>query len=93
HPAPADSVPPPPVHHTTARISIPDQAPVPFLSEEDVKRFLAIPTPPPSPLTPLSSPLPHILSPPLPVSPPLHVSSPPPPGSPTYPLGFRAAMI
>ncbi|GKD84930.1 hypothetical protein Tco_1356084 [Tanacetum coccineum] len=58
-----------------------------------VKRFLAIPTPPPSPLTPLSSPLPHILSPPLPVSPPLHVSSPPPPGSPTYPLGFRAAMI
>ncbi|GKB32102.1 hypothetical protein Tco_0871503 [Tanacetum coccineum] len=58
HPALADSVPPPPVHHTTARISIPAQAPVPFLSEEEVERFLAIPTPPPSPLTPLSSPLP-----------------------------------
>ncbi|GKF40615.1 hypothetical protein Tco_0123957, partial [Tanacetum coccineum] len=31
HPAPTDSVPPPPVHRTTARISIPTQAPVPFL--------------------------------------------------------------
>ncbi|GJT26378.1 hypothetical protein Tco_0906653 [Tanacetum coccineum] len=87
HPAPADSVPPPPVHHTTA------QAPVPFLSEEEVERFLAIPTPPPSPLTPLSSPLPQIPSPPLLVSPPLPVSFPPPPASPTYPLGFIAAMI
>ncbi|GJX74869.1 hypothetical protein Tco_0313464 [Tanacetum coccineum] len=42
---------------------------------------MAIPAPPPSPLYPLSSPLPQIpLSPPLPVSP-------------TYPLGYRAAMI
>ncbi|GJV98728.1 putative reverse transcriptase domain-containing protein, partial [Tanacetum coccineum] len=60
HPAPTDSFPPPPVHRTTARISIPAQAPVPFLSEEEAKRFLAIPTPPPSLLTPLSSPLPQI---------------------------------
>ncbi|GKC41846.1 hypothetical protein Tco_1059568, partial [Tanacetum coccineum] len=67
HPALADSVPPPPVHRTTTRISIPAQAPVPFLSEEEVERFLAIPTPPPSPLTLLSSPLPHIPYPPLPV--------------------------
>ncbi|GJV22565.1 putative reverse transcriptase domain-containing protein [Tanacetum coccineum] len=93
HPAPADSVPPPPVHHTTARISIPAQAPVPFLSEDEVERFLAISTPPPSPLTPLSSPLPQIPSPPLPASPPLLVSSPPLPASPIHPLGYRAAMI
>ncbi|GKD96775.1 hypothetical protein Tco_1380672, partial [Tanacetum coccineum] len=51
-----------------------------------VARLLAIPTPPPSPPSPWSSPLPQIPSPPLPVS-------PPPPASPTYPLGYRAAMI
>ncbi|GJR63458.1 hypothetical protein Tco_1505620 [Tanacetum coccineum] len=93
HPASADSVPPPPVHRTTARISIPAQALVPFLSEEEVERLLAILTLPPSPLTPLSSPLPQIPSPPLPVSPPLPISPPPLPSGPTYPLGFRAAMI
>ncbi|GJW38506.1 hypothetical protein Tco_0064351 [Tanacetum coccineum] len=86
HPAPAESVPPPPVHRTKARISILAQAPVPFLSKEEVERFLAISTPPPSPLTPLSSPLPQIPSSPLPISPPLPVSSPTPPASPTYPL-------
>ncbi|GKE51837.1 hypothetical protein Tco_1486993, partial [Tanacetum coccineum] len=64
-----------------------------------VARLLAIPTPPPSPLSPWSSPLPQIPSPPLPlilpllpVSPPLHVSSPPP-ASPIRPLGYRAVMI
>ncbi|GKE82079.1 hypothetical protein Tco_1552079 [Tanacetum coccineum] len=59
-----------------------------------VARLLAIPTPPPSPLSPLSSPLPQILS-PLPeiLSPPLPVSPPPLHASPTYPLGYRAAMI
>ncbi|GJR54147.1 hypothetical protein Tco_1404668 [Tanacetum coccineum] len=77
HPAPADSVPPPPVHRTTTRIFIPAQEPIPLLFEEEVERFLAIPTPQPSLLTPLSSPLPHIPSLPLPISPPLHVSSPP----------------
>nr|GEX88212.1 reverse transcriptase domain-containing protein [Tanacetum cinerariifolium] len=45
-------------------------------------RFLAMPIPPPSPLTPLSSPLPQIPSPPLPASPhilpiPLLAASPP----------------
>ncbi|GKE03569.1 hypothetical protein Tco_1395587, partial [Tanacetum coccineum] len=35
----------------------------------------------------------EIPSPPLPVSPPLPISPPPLPASPTYPLGFRAAMI
>ncbi|GKF03657.1 hypothetical protein Tco_0030580, partial [Tanacetum coccineum] len=52
-------------------------------SDAEVVRLLAIP----SPLSLWSSPLPQIPSPPLPVSPlPLHVS-------PTYPLGYRAAMI
>ncbi|GKC63832.1 hypothetical protein Tco_1096430 [Tanacetum coccineum] len=93
HPAPAVSVPPPPVHRTTSRISIPAQEPIPFLSEEEVKRFLSIYTPPPSPLTSLSSPLQQIPSPPLPASPPLPVSSPPLLASFTHPLGYRAAMI
>ncbi|GKE43866.1 hypothetical protein Tco_1471150 [Tanacetum coccineum] len=93
HPALADYLPAPLVHRTTTRISILAQAPIPFLSEEEVERFLAIPTPPPSPLTPLSSPLPQIPSPPLPVSPPLPISPPPLPVSPTYLLGFRAVMI
>ncbi|GKA38740.1 hypothetical protein Tco_0731291 [Tanacetum coccineum] len=44
-----------------------------------VEILLALPTPPPSPLTLLSSPLPYIPSPPL-------------PASPTYPLGYRASM-
>ncbi|GJV56596.1 hypothetical protein Tco_1457601 [Tanacetum coccineum] len=63
------------------------------LMGQPVIRLLAIPTPPPSPLSPWSSPLPRIPSPPLPpILSPLHVSSPPP-ASPTYPLGYRAAMI
>ncbi|GJU67114.1 reverse transcriptase domain-containing protein [Tanacetum coccineum] len=54
-----------------------------------VARLLAIPTPPPSPIITLSSPLPQIPSPPVPVP-------SPPTTSPTYaeaPLGFRAAGI
>nr|GEZ88455.1 hypothetical protein [Tanacetum cinerariifolium] len=94
HPAPADSILPPPVHHTIARISIPVHTPVPFLFKAEVERLLALPTPPPSPLSPLSSPLPQILS-PLPqiLSPPLPISPPPLPASPTYSLGYRDAMI
>ncbi|GKD01423.1 hypothetical protein Tco_1171697, partial [Tanacetum coccineum] len=92
HPAPADSV-SPPAYCTTARISIPAQAPVLFLSEADVYRLLVIRTLPPSPLTPLSSPLPQIPPPPLPVSSPLPVSPLPLPASPTHPLGYQAAMI
>ncbi|GKE29042.1 hypothetical protein Tco_1444426, partial [Tanacetum coccineum] len=60
---------------------------------DSVDRLLAISTPPPSPLTSYSSPLPHILSPPLPVSSPLPISPSPLPASPTYSLGYRAAMI
>ncbi|GJZ42211.1 hypothetical protein Tco_0589097 [Tanacetum coccineum] len=65
HPAPADSV--PPVHRMTARISIfptppPQGRAIHFtlLYRERVERLLALTTPPPSPLTPLSSPLPQI---------------------------------
>ncbi|GKC26887.1 hypothetical protein Tco_1034181 [Tanacetum coccineum] len=92
HLAPADSV-PPPTCRTTARMSIQDQTPIPFPSAAEVDRFLAISTPPPSPLTSYSSPLPHIPSPPLLVSSPLPISPPPLPASPTYPLGYKAAMI
>ncbi|GKF26713.1 hypothetical protein Tco_0082607, partial [Tanacetum coccineum] len=58
HPAPADSV--PPVHRMTARISIQDEPSISFPPREEVERLLALTTPPPSPLTPLSSPLPHL---------------------------------
>ncbi|GKA92589.1 putative reverse transcriptase domain-containing protein [Tanacetum coccineum] len=92
HPTLADSV-PPPVHCVTARMSIRDHPPTPFWFEAEIDRLLAIPSPPPSLLSPLSSPLPHIPSPPLLVSSLVHVSPPPLPASPTYPLGYRAAMI
>ncbi|GJW97274.1 MAK10-like protein [Tanacetum coccineum] len=85
HPAPADSV-PPPVYRVMARISIRPQTPVSLPSDTEVARLLAIPNPPSSPLSLWSSPLPQIPSPLLPVS-------SPPPVSPTYPLGYRAAMI
>ncbi|GKF64390.1 hypothetical protein Tco_0187838, partial [Tanacetum coccineum] len=61
--------------------------------EEDEHPAPANSVPPLSPLTPLSSPLPQIPSTPRLVSPPLPISPPPLPASPTYPLGFRAAMI
>ncbi|GJZ14600.1 hypothetical protein Tco_0550277 [Tanacetum coccineum] len=89
----AATPPPHPVYWVTARISIRDEPPIPFWSDTEVARLLAIPTPPPSPLSPWSSPLPQIPSPPLPVSPPLPLAPPPLPVSPTYPLGYRAAMI
>ncbi|GJZ88650.1 integrase, catalytic region, zinc finger, CCHC-type containing protein [Tanacetum coccineum] len=57
-------------YRVTARMSIRPQAPAPFLSEEVAERLLALPTPPPSPLSPYSSPLPQIPSPPLPIPPP-----------------------
>ncbi|GJW10655.1 hypothetical protein Tco_1576482 [Tanacetum coccineum] len=63
--------------------------------EEDSKiaRLLAIPSPPPSPLSPWSSPLPQIPSPPLLVSSPVPISPLPLLVIPTYPFGYRAAMI
>ncbi|GKA12578.1 hypothetical protein Tco_0692124 [Tanacetum coccineum] len=67
--------------------------PVPSAEETEpfkIDELLALPTPPPSPLTLLLSPLPQIPSPPLPLSsPPTHTSL-------TYaeePLGYREAEI
>ncbi|GKB75306.1 hypothetical protein Tco_0942201 [Tanacetum coccineum] len=57
----------PPACRTTARMPIRDQTPIPFPSAAKVDIFLAISTPPSSPLTSYSSLLPHIPSPPLPV--------------------------
>ncbi|GJU38555.1 hypothetical protein Tco_1191512 [Tanacetum coccineum] len=62
-PALADSV--PPVYRMTARISIRDEPSISLPPMEEVERLLALTTPPPSPFTPLSSPLPQIPSPPL----------------------------
>ncbi|GJV34861.1 reverse transcriptase domain-containing protein [Tanacetum coccineum] len=103
----AATPPPHPLYRVTARISIPTPVPTPVWSDAKVARLLAISTPPSSPLSPWSLPLPQIPSPPLPpipspslpVSPPLPVSSPvpvlspSPPDSPIRPLGYRAAMI
>ncbi|GJX85894.1 hypothetical protein Tco_0336668 [Tanacetum coccineum] len=61
----AATPPPHPAYRVTARISIRDEPPTPFWSDTEVARLLAIPTPPPSPLSPWSSPLPQIPSPPL----------------------------
>ncbi|GKE97499.1 hypothetical protein Tco_0020850, partial [Tanacetum coccineum] len=95
----AATPPPHPAYRVTARISIRVEPPTPFWPYTEVARLLAIPTPPPLPLSPWSSPLPQIPSPPLPlilsplpVSPPLPISSPPL-VSPILPLGYRAAMI
>ncbi|GKB68966.1 hypothetical protein Tco_0930378, partial [Tanacetum coccineum] len=80
------ATPPHPTYRVTASMSI-REPPTPFWSEAEVVKLLVIPSPPLLPLSPWSSPLPQIHSPPLPVSPlPL-------PLSPTYPLGYRAMMI
>ncbi|GJR07594.1 hypothetical protein Tco_0790246 [Tanacetum coccineum] len=87
--------PPHPAYHVIAKISIPALVPT------EVARLLAISTPPSSPLSLWSSPIPHIPSPPLPsipspslpLSPPSPVLSPAPPPSPIRSLGYRAAMI
>ncbi|GJW23609.1 hypothetical protein Tco_0034231 [Tanacetum coccineum] len=84
---------PHPAYRVTARISIRDEPPTPFWYDTEVSRLLAIPTLPPSPLSPWSSPLPQIPSPPLPVSSPVPVISPSPPANPICPLGYQDAMI
>nr|GEZ81870.1 hypothetical protein [Tanacetum cinerariifolium] len=70
-PASVDSIPPLPALRVTARISFRPQPPTLSFTKEDAERFLAMPIPPPSPLTPLSSPLLQIPSPLLPASPPI----------------------
>ncbi|GJU68199.1 putative reverse transcriptase domain-containing protein [Tanacetum coccineum] len=89
----AATPPPHPAYRVTARISIPAPVPIPAWSDSEVARLLAISTPPSSPLSPWSSPLPQIPSPSLPLSPPSPVLSPAPPPSPIRSLGYRAAMI
>nr|GEV47420.1 hypothetical protein [Tanacetum cinerariifolium] len=71
HPASIDSIPPPPALRVTARISFRPQPSTLYFSKDDAERFLAMPIPPPSPLTLLSSLLPQIPSPPLLASPPI----------------------
>ncbi|GJX39386.1 hypothetical protein Tco_0252689 [Tanacetum coccineum] len=99
HLALADSVvsaatpPPHPAYRVTARIYIPAPVPTPLWSDAEVARLLAISTPPSSPLSPWSSPLPQIPSPSLPLSPTSPVLSPSPPPSPICSLGYRATMI
>ncbi|GJW22731.1 hypothetical protein Tco_0033353 [Tanacetum coccineum] len=85
--------PPHPAYRVTARMSIRAKTPISLPSREEVERLLTLPSPPPSPLSPWSSPLPQIPSPPLPVSSPVPISHLPLPASPTYPLGYKAAMI
>ncbi|GJR16770.1 hypothetical protein Tco_0965297 [Tanacetum coccineum] len=90
----AATPPPHPAYRVTARISIPAPVPTPVWSDAEVARLLAISTPPSSPLSPWSSPLPQIPSPPLPpilsplpVSPPLpQIPSPPLPVSSPVPV-------
>ncbi|GKB12351.1 hypothetical protein Tco_0846274 [Tanacetum coccineum] len=97
----AATPPPHPAYRVTTRISIPAPVPTPVWSDAEVARLLAISTPPSSPLSPWSSPLPQLPSPPLPplpspslpLSPPSPVLSPAPPPSPIRSLGYRAAMI
>ncbi|GJS26343.1 hypothetical protein Tco_0486963 [Tanacetum coccineum] len=97
----AATPPPHPAYRVTARISIPAPVPTPAWSDLEVSRLLAISTPPSSPLSSWSSPLPHIPfpplppipSPPLPVSSPVPMLSPSPPINPIRQLGYRAAMI
>ncbi|GJU53811.1 hypothetical protein Tco_1227525 [Tanacetum coccineum] len=82
HPASADSV--LPVHRMTAKISIRDEPSISLPPREEVERLLALTTLPPSPLTPLSSPLPQILAPPLPASPPASALPASPSASPIH---------
>ncbi|GJV48704.1 hypothetical protein Tco_1438916 [Tanacetum coccineum] len=94
HPALADS--------TIVALPVVDHA----QSAKETELLLVIPTPPPSPLSLWSSPLPQIPSPPLPpilsplpassplpVSRPIPLAPPPLPVSPTYPLGYRSVII
>ncbi|GKD88010.1 hypothetical protein Tco_1359164 [Tanacetum coccineum] len=89
----AATPPPHPAYRVTARISILASVPTPVLSDAEVARLLTISTPPSSPLSMWSSPLPQIPSPSLPLSPPSPVLSPAPPPSSIRSLGYRAAMI
>ncbi|GJU73967.1 putative reverse transcriptase domain-containing protein [Tanacetum coccineum] len=85
----AATPPPHPAYRVTARISIRAQTPVSLPSDTEVARLLAIPTPPPSPLSPWSSPLPQIPSLPLPPI----VSPLPAAATSTYILAPRSGIL
>nr|GEY87672.1 putative reverse transcriptase domain-containing protein [Tanacetum cinerariifolium] len=87
--------PPHPAYRTTAMISIPAPVPMPAWTDSEDVRLLAISSPPASPLSPWSSPPPHIPFPPLPpiLSPPSPILALAPPPNPIRSLGYRAAMI
>nr|GFA48035.1 hypothetical protein [Tanacetum cinerariifolium] len=77
----AAATPPPSAYRVTARISVRPYIPMPFLSESEVERLHAIPTPPLSPVSPTSYPLPPFIMPlpiftPLPPPPPLYFLAP-----------------
>ncbi|GKF95911.1 hypothetical protein Tco_0288646, partial [Tanacetum coccineum] len=65
----AAPTPVPSPRRNTARMSVRPQTPILLPSEAEVERLLALLIPPPSPLSPWSSPLPQIPSPPLPPPP------------------------
>ncbi|GJZ54800.1 hypothetical protein Tco_0609993 [Tanacetum coccineum] len=80
----AAATPLPPAYRTTSKMSVRPQTPISFLPEAEVARLLAIPTPPPSPVSPLPYPLPIFFIP------------SPPTTSPTYAealLGCREAEM
>ncbi|GKA81598.1 hypothetical protein Tco_0788290, partial [Tanacetum coccineum] len=82
------STPVPSPRRRTVRMSIQPQTPMSVTVEALIVEYASTPTPP-SPLSPLSSPLPQIPSPPLPLP-------SPPTTSPTYaeaPLGYKAVGI
>ncbi|GJT32254.1 hypothetical protein Tco_0922673 [Tanacetum coccineum] len=89
----AATPPPHPVYRVTARISIPAPVPTPVWFDAEVATLLAISTPPSSPLSPWSSPLPQIPSPPLPpILSPLPIS-PPLPEIPSPPLLVSSPVL
>nr|GFA00977.1 hypothetical protein [Tanacetum cinerariifolium] len=74
------ATPPPFAYRVAARISVQPHILMPFRLESEVERLLAIPTPPISPVSPTSYPLPPFLM-PLPIITPLPTSSFPLPSS------------
>nr|GFB96565.1 hypothetical protein [Tanacetum cinerariifolium] len=68
------ATPPPFGYHVAARISVQPHILMPFRSESEVERLLAIPTPPLSLVSPTSYPLPPFFM-SLPIFTPLHTSS------------------
>nr|GFC15833.1 hypothetical protein [Tanacetum cinerariifolium] len=90
----AATPPPHPAYRTTARISIRTPVPTPAWTDSEVVRLLALSSLPASPLSPWSSPPPHIPFPPLPpiLSPPSPILSSAPPPFPIRSLGYRAAI-